>query len=90
MTKLRHFYQGKGFEPEEARAIALALFEKHRGKPILIGPVCLEIGQNYGLNETEALLDEMVREGILRDATPKELGSKHQKGYVLPLPGVST
>jgi hypothetical protein len=83
----RHFYQGKGVAPEEARKIALALFERDRGKPLLIGPVCVEIGQNYGLNETEKLLDEMVLQGLLRPATPRELREVHrshvQKGYVL-------
>jgi hypothetical protein len=82
----RYLYQGKGLEPDEARQIALAYFEKHKGKAILIGPVSMEIGQNYGLNETEKLLDAMVTEGVLRHATPEELGSKRMKGYVLPIP----
>ena len=75
--------EGKRIEPEEARKIALAMFEKYRDKPLLIGPVSLEIGYEYGLNETEALLDQMVVEGLLRRATERELGSRHQKGYVL-------
>ncbi len=90
MPSHRHYYQGSGLEPGEARRIALAMFARRRGKPILVGPVCLEIGKNYGLNETEGLLDELVREGVLRVATAEELGSKRQRGYVLPLVGVST
>lgn len=78
--------QGKGWEPGEARKLALEFFERNRGKPVLIGPVSMEIGLNYGLNETEALLDQLVVDGILRPATIAELGSKHLKGYVLPIP----
>ena len=90
MTTRRPLYQGKGLEPEEARKIALAMFERDPAKPLLVGPVSMEIGSNYGLNETEKLLDEMVSEGILRVATPKELGSKHHRGYVLVPAGVLT
>src|SRR5271170_5061284 len=86
----RHFYQGKGLEPEEARKIVIELFKKRPDKPILVGPVCLEIGQNYGLNETEALLEEMVGEGILRRAHPKELVLKVHRAYVMPSGGVSS
>jgi hypothetical protein len=82
----RSLYQGRGWEPDEARKIALEYFEKHKGKPLLIGPVSLEIGHNYGLNETEKLLDQLVSEGVLRLATHEELGSKRLKGYVFPIP----
>jgi hypothetical protein len=77
----RHLYQGKGLGPEEARRIALALFDRRPEKPLLVGPVSMEIGQNYGLNETERLLDGMVQDGLLRVATATELGSMAQRGY---------
>lgn len=86
MNPRRSLVHGKGWEPEEARRIALEMFERNRGKPLLIGPVSMEIGLNYGLNETEALLDQLVAEGVLRSATPAELGSRRLKGYVLPIP----
>lgn len=79
----RFLYQGRGLEPAEARKIALGFFETDPKKPRLVGPVSVEIGQNYGLNETEALLDGLVGEGILRHATAHELGSDEQKGYFL-------
>ncbi len=86
----RFLYQGKGLEPDEARKIVLAMFERDPAKSLLVGPISMEIGGNYGLTETERLLDQMVGEGVLRVATPKELGSKVQRGYVLADPGVLT
>lgn len=93
----RSLVHGRGWEPDEARKIALEMFERNKGKPLLVGPVSMEIGLNYGLNETERLLDELVVEGVIRLATPEELGSRRFKGYVMPIPppapssrGVST
>jgi hypothetical protein len=83
MTPPYRLYEGRRVEPEEARKIVLCMFEKYRHKPLLIGPISLEIGCQYGLSQTEELLDAMVAEGLLRLATVEELGSKHQKGYVL-------
>ena len=82
MTTERHFYQGKGYTPAEARRIALALFERDRSKPLLIGPVSMEIGHNFGLNETEALLDSLVVEGLLRLVVPGEM-REFNKAYIL-------
>jgi hypothetical protein len=89
----RRLFQGKGLEPLEARKVILSMFAKHGQygeKPLLVGPISMEIGLNYGLNETEALLEEMVREGLLRRATSKELGSRDLKGYIRPARGVLT
>jgi hypothetical protein len=80
----RHFYQGKGLEPEEAKAIVVALFNRWPDKVILVGPVSLELGHTYGLKETEALLEEMTVEGVIRRARPEELREKRHHGYVMP------
>jgi hypothetical protein len=42
------------------------------GKPALIGIVAVQLGWWATLDETEALLDDLVREGLLRRLTPDE------------------
>ncbi len=79
----RPFYQGKGLEPDEVRSIVLSLFERDPARALLIGPVCMEIGRSYNLNETETLLDQMVLDGLLRPATKTEVRGDHTKAYVL-------
>ena len=57
---------------------------RNSSKVILVGPVSLWLRGGYGLKETEAVLETLVSEGILRPATPNELakdGLRH--GYHL-------
>lgn len=60
----------------EAKKLALALFDRRPGIPLLVGPVSMELGSSYGLNETFTLLEELVRDGFLRHALPHEASSR--------------
>jgi hypothetical protein len=90
MNFSRSFPSRSRCEPAEAKEIVLELFGRDPDrKPLLIGPISMEIGGNYGLNETEKLLDQLVMEGVLRLATSSEMGSRQTKGYVLVVCGPS-
>jgi len=86
----RPSYRGLSLELEEARRRALEYLARHLERPVLIGQVSLWISSlSYGLNETEALLEDLVEEGVLRLATPQELkGAGVRHAYVLTPAGV--
>lgn len=57
--------------PEAKKALLLYLDRKKRGA-LLVGEAAVTLGPLWSLRETEALLDEMVREGTLRLAREDE------------------
>lgn len=50
---------------DEARERALAFLHK-RGRPSLIGEVAVAIGHLWTLEEAEALLEQLAREGLVK------------------------
>ena len=84
MKILKRSLQGTA-KQDLGRMLALEFFQRHRqDQLILIGPVSIEIRHGFGLRKTEALLEAMVEDGLLRPATPEELeraGRLH--GYYL-------
>ena len=69
---------------EEQKASLLALARKLAPKPILIGTGAMHLGWWATLPETEALLEEMVKERVLRHATRAECLEAHIRfGYVV-------
>lgn len=50
---------------DEAKERALALLHK-KGRPALIGEVAVAIGALWTLEETEALLDQLAKEGLVK------------------------
>lgn len=50
---------------DEARERALELLH-NRGRPTLIGEVAMAIGHLWTLEETEALLEQLAREGLVK------------------------
>ena len=57
---------------------------------LLIGPVSLWLRGGYSLERTEALLESLVVEGILRHATPQELAQHSLRhGYYLTEEGLA-
>jgi hypothetical protein len=74
---------------EAARKLALDYFARHENRVILVGQVSLHIANGYGLNKTERLLEEMVREGIIQRASQAEQkAAGYRDGYVLTSLGV--
>jgi hypothetical protein len=67
---------GKKPSWEEAKKLVLGLFDHRPGKALLVGPISMELGWSYGLNETFDLLEEMVRDGLLRRALKHEASSR--------------
>lgn len=55
---------------EDGRETVLWLLQ--RQPRILIGEACLAIGPYWRLKDAEALLEDMVTEGVLRHATSEE------------------
>jgi hypothetical protein len=68
--------------PEEARKLVLGLFARSYRKALLIGPISMELGRYYSLNETFWLLEEMLGEGLLRRARLGETELSDQAAYV--------
>lgn len=62
----------KRLPTEELRQKALDYCRKVRA-PILVGRLALEVGWWLSIEDTETLLDEFVREGLVRKLTPEEL-----------------
>jgi hypothetical protein len=60
--------------PPQVRELALAYCRKVR-QPILIGNLSVELGWWSNLRDTEALLEDLVYEGVLRPLTTKECQS---------------
>lgn len=56
---------------EEAKEAILRLADKKEGRPFLVGEASLMLG-SWSLRETEALIEEMVGEGLIREATKDE------------------
>lgn len=56
----------------ELKASLLALARVLAPKPLLIGVGAVHLGWWATLNETEALLEELVTDGVLRHATREE------------------
>jgi hypothetical protein len=83
------FFEGVTLEKADAKRLALQYFARHHDRTVLIGQISLWIRGSYGLNESEALLEEMVQEGLLQHASVEDL-SKHgyQHGYVLTTKGM--
>jgi hypothetical protein len=70
--------------PDQKQDILFRFLARGPTRVILVGPVSLWLRGNYSLKKTEALLDSLVTEGVLRPATPAELaqaGLRH--GYYL-------
>jgi hypothetical protein len=67
---------GKIPSPEEAKKLVLGLFDRLPGKALLVGPISMELGRSYGLNETFEILEELVRAGLLRRAERHEAPSR--------------
>ena len=57
--------------PQQVREKAIAYCVRVR-KPILIGYLAADLGWWASLRETEALLEDLVAEGICRRLTPAE------------------
>lgn len=57
---------------EEQKASVLAFAKLRAPRPILIGQAAVLLGWWATLPETEALLEEMVKEGTLRRPTKRE------------------
>jgi hypothetical protein len=69
---------------EEQRATLLSLAKQLMPKPLLIGKGAMYLGWWATLPETEALLEEMVKEGVLRHATRAECRTAGIRfGYVV-------
>jgi hypothetical protein len=53
---------------------------------LLVGPTTLWLRGGYSIKRTEALLESLVNEGILRHATPQELAnvSLHHGYFLTP------
>lgn len=87
----RRSYQGMGLKYEDARKKAVEYFERHPDRTILVGPVSLWLAcPTWGLNETAKLLEDLLKDGIIRYASRVELPhSAVGAAYVLAS-GVST
>jgi hypothetical protein len=57
---------------DEQKAALLALAQKQAPKPLLIGLAAVHLGWWATLNETESLLEELVKDGTLRHVTKHE------------------
>jgi len=77
----RSYPPGKS-SPVEARKIVLGLFKRWPGRAMLIGPISMELGCYYSLNDTFWLLEEMVGDGVLRHARRDEKEFSCQVAYV--------
>lgn len=55
--------------------------QKKSPRPILIGEAALEVGGLWRIEEVEALIEDMVTEGILEKTGPQ--GNNHSDGYIL-------
>ena len=82
------YLHGEMIDREAARKLALDYFARH-DRVVLVGQVSLHIANGYGLNKTERLLEEMVREGIIQRASQAEQkAAGYRDGYVLTSLGV--
>lgn len=69
---------------EELKTSLLELARRQAPKPVLIGVAAMHLGWWARLNETEALLEELVKESVLRHATTPECWDHGIRfGYVL-------
>lgn len=76
------------FSREDAKQLALQYFHRHSERTVLVGQISLWIGRSYGLNESEDLLEEMVREGFIQPASVADLSKfGYRHGYVLTTQG---
>ncbi len=69
----------------EQKAVLLQLARELAPKPLLIGPGAVRLGWWATLPETEAMLEELVREGVLRHATETELAEVGLRFGYLPV-----
>jgi len=69
-----------------ARESLLHFLRREPDRIVLVGPISLRLRGGYGLSRTEALLDSLVEEGVLRMATTQELGrlGLHHGYYLTP------
>lgn len=82
------YLHGEMIDHEAARKLALDYFARN-DRVVLVGQVSLHIAHGYGLNKTERLLEEMVREGIIQRASQAEQkAAGYRDGYVLTSLGV--
>jgi len=70
-SKWLHSWRQKKTE-EKAREIVVCYMQKKQYRPVLVGELALEIGPLWTLDDTEFLLNCMLREGSVRRATEKE------------------
>lgn len=84
----RSYLHGAMIDREEACKLALDYFARH-DRVVLVGQVSLHIAHGYSLNETESLLKEMVRDGLIQRASQVEMKQfGYCDGYVLTPLGV--
>jgi hypothetical protein len=57
---------------DEQKASLLTLARKIAPKPLLIGAGAVHLGWWATLNETESILEELVKDGVLRHVTKHE------------------
>ncbi len=68
---------------DTARGKIKDFLAKNIYRPVLVGELAMHIGHLWSLFETEQLVEKMIAEGVLREASQKEMQRFDLRGFFL-------